>query len=44
MGVEGLRAAKAAHDELEKTYNSAVDFSGVYALAEREWDRIRGWL
>ena len=43
-GVEGLRVAKAVHDELEKTYNSAVDFSGVYALAEREWDRIQGWL
>ena len=43
-GIQGLQAAKAAHDELEKTYNSAVDFGGVYALAEREWDRIAGWL
>ena len=43
-GLEGLRAAKAAHDQLEETYNPTVDFSGVYALAEREWGRIARWL
>ena len=43
-GVENLRAAKASHDKLEKVYNATVDFGGVYALAEREWDRIARWL
>ena len=43
-GMEGLRAAKEAHDQLERAYNDAVDFSGVYALAQREWERIRRWL
>ena len=43
-GLEGLQAAKASHDALEKVYNGSVDFGGVYALAEREWDRIAGWL
>ena len=43
-GVENLRAAKASHDKLEKVYNTTVDFGGVYALAEREWDRIARWL
>lgn len=43
-GLEGLRAAKTSHDELEKTYNAAVDFGGLYALAEREWDRVAAWL
>ena len=43
VSVNG-RAAKASHDALEKVYNGSVDFGGVYALAEREWDRIAGWL
>ena len=43
-GIQGLQAAKAAHDRLEAVYNDAVDFGGVYALAEREWGRIAGWL
>ena len=43
-GIENLQAAKAAHDRLESVYNDAVDFGGVYALAEREWDRIEKWL
>ena len=43
-GIDGLRAAKTCHDKLEKVYNSAVDFAGVYALAQREWDRIANWL
>ena len=43
-GIEGLQAAKAAHDRLEAVYNDAVDFGGVYALAEREWERIARWL
>ena len=37
---EGLRGAKASHDLLEAAYHPAVDFAGVQALAEREWQRI----
>lgn len=43
-GLEGLRAAKASHDRLEAVYNDTVDFGGVYAMAEREWNRIERWL
>ena len=40
-GLDGLREAKAAHDDLEAIYNPTVDFQGVYALAQQEWERIR---
>lgn len=43
-GLEGLQAAKTAHDQLEQVYNPTVDFAGVYALADREWGRIARWL
>lgn len=39
-GIQGLREAKTSHDLLEKVYNPHVDFDGVYALAEKEWQRI----
>ena len=39
--VENLREAKASHDLLEGDYHPAVDFQGVCALAEEEWQRTR---
>jgi hypothetical protein len=32
--VEGLKAAKALHDEIEALYNPSVDFDGLRALAK----------
>ena len=43
-GVAALGEAKASHDRLEEVYNPAVDFQGVYTLAEQEWERIRSYL
>ena len=42
--MEGLRVVKASDDRLEAVYNDTVDFGGVYAMAEREWNRIERWL
>ena len=39
--VENLREAKASHDLLEEDYHPFVDFQGVNALAEEEWQRIQ---
>ena len=38
--ISALADAKMHHDQLEKLYNGAVDFEGVYAQAENEWRRI----
>ncbi len=43
-GEQFLREAKVSHDRMESAYNAHVDFDGVYALAEEEWQRIRRWL
>ena len=43
-GIAALGEAKANHDLLEAVYNPHVDFEGVYALAEREWSRVRSYL
>ena len=42
--VAALAEAKEHHDQLEALYNPTVDFRGVYDLAEREWERIAGYL
>lgn len=42
--VDALSRAKAEHDELERLYNPCVDFTGVYALAEAEAERLRGYI
>lgn len=38
--LTALRRAKEEHDALEAVYNPCVDFSGVYALAEAEAERL----
>jgi len=43
-GIAALQEAKKYHDLLEQLYNPAVDFAGVYDLAEREWQRICSWI
>ena len=43
-GMEALRDAGKGHDELEKIYNPYVDLEKVQALAEKESDRLLGWL
>jgi hypothetical protein len=40
-GMEELRQAKAHHDLLEQVYNPYVDFTQIYDLAEKEWQRIK---
>lgn len=35
QAVDGLRQAKAAHDDLEALYNTHVDFQGVYQVADQ---------
>jgi len=39
--LSALQEAKTLHDRLEAVYNPYVDFEGVYALAEEEWQRIK---
>ena len=43
-GLEALREAKAAHDQLEAVYHPHVDFAGVQQLAEEELARIESYL
>ena len=43
-GVEALREAKAAHDQLEAVYHPHVDFEGVNQLTQEELSRIRSYL
>jgi len=38
--VENLAEAKRLHDRLERVYNPYVDFSGVYALAQRHIEQL----
>lgn len=43
-GLESLREAKAAHDQLEAVYRSQVDFAGVDQLVQQELARIESYL
>lgn len=43
-GLDALREAKAAHDQLEEVYHPHVDFAGVQQLAEEELKRIESCL
>lgn len=43
-GIEALREAKSAHDQLEEVYRPYVDFSGVDILTARELRRLEGYL
>ena len=43
-GADTLKISGNIHDELEKIYNPYVDFEKVQALAEREAERLLGWL
>lgn len=40
QAVDGLRQAKAAHDDLEALYNPHVDFEGVYQVADQVAEEI----
>jgi hypothetical protein len=37
---DGLREAKALHDEIEAIYNPHVDFDGLYALCGRHVEML----
>ena len=43
-GLDALREAKAAHDQLEALYHPHVDFAGVQQLAREELERIESYL
>ena len=43
-GLDALREAKAAHDQLEAVYHPHVDFDGVQQLAKAELERIESYL
>lgn len=43
-GMTALAQAKESHDRLEAVYHPHVDFGGVTALAQREWERIEALL
>lgn len=43
-GLDALREAKAAHDQLEAVYHPHVDFAGVQQLAAEELKRIESCL
>lgn len=43
-GLEALREAKAAHDQLEAVYNPHVDFDGVERCCREELERIESYL
>jgi len=43
-GLDALREAKAAHDQLEAVYHPHVDFDGVQQLAREELKRIETYL
>lgn len=43
-GLDALREAKAAHDQLEAVYHPNVDFAGVSQLAKDELNRICSYL
>ena len=43
-GLDALREAKAAHDQLEALYHPHVDFAGVQQLAQEELERIESYL
>mgnify|MGYP000312228419 FL=1 len=38
--VEGLRAAKSIHDDIEKLYNPTIDFDGLYSYADEIGERL----
>ena len=43
-GLDALREAKAAHDQLEAVYHPHVDFDGVQQMAKAELERIESYL
>ena len=43
-GLEALREAKAAHDQLEAVYHPHVDFNGVDQMVREELTRIESYL
>ena len=43
-GLDALREAKSAHDQLEAVYHPHVDFNGVQQLAREELKRIETYL
>lgn len=43
-GLDALREAKAAHDQLEAVYHPHVDFEGVSQLVKEELTRIESYL
>ncbi|MDE7218033.1 MAG: hypothetical protein K2O45_00155 [Oscillospiraceae bacterium] len=43
-GLDALREAKAAHDQLEAAYHPHVDFDGVNRLVNEELTRIESYL
>ena len=43
-GLDALKEAKAAHDQLEAVYHPHVDFDGVQQMAKAELERIESYL
>ena len=43
-GLDALKEAKAAHDQLEAVYHPHVDFDGVQQMSKAELTRIESYL